>query len=88
MLNGPVRQQQRKVWHDRQLREIGVPGCLVLQYEDYIPPGKLKTKWLGPFQVQSFLYIKEGQFTCKTFQEKKILPGSKRTSEIRAEFYR
>lgn len=56
MLNGPVRQQERKAWHDRQLLEkIGVEGCVVLQYADYIQPGKWKTKWLGPFQVQSFL---------------------------------
>jgi len=34
---------------------IGVEGCVVLQYADYIQPGKWKTKWLGPFQVQSFL---------------------------------
>lgn len=53
---GPPATQQGKAWHDRQLREkIGVEGCLVLQYADYIQPGKWKTKWLGPFQVQSFL---------------------------------
>ena len=59
----PVQEQERQAWHDRHQKPIGNINTFDLA------PGKLQTKWLGPYrthngavqlEVGHFLYLDRG----------------------------
>lgn len=50
-----MKKQQKKAWHDRNLRDKRISlGDLVLLYDRIIKgkPRKLETTWLGPYIVE------------------------------------
>jgi len=53
--NSRIYKEQRKKWHDARLKEIKVfkEGDKVLMYQTRFKfsPGKLKSRWVGPFTV-------------------------------------
>jgi hypothetical protein len=52
--NAKLYKEKTKRWHDRQIKErIFMPGQLVLLYNSRLRvfPGKLKSRWSGPFRV-------------------------------------
>ncbi|KAJ9538031.1 hypothetical protein OSB04_030764 [Centaurea solstitialis] len=53
--NSRIYKEQRKKWHDARLKEIKVfkEGDKVLMYQTRFKfsPGKLKSRWIGPFTV-------------------------------------
>src|SRR5581483_6487532 len=53
--NSKIYKEQRKKWHDARLKEIKVfkEGDKVLMYQTRFKfsPGKLKSRWIGPYVV-------------------------------------
>ena len=50
-----VQKEREKAWHDRHIKQkIFQVGDLVLLYDSKFVkfPGKFKTHWLGPYQIQ------------------------------------
>ena len=55
-----VQKAREKAWHDRHIKSKSFQiGDLVLLYDSKFVkfPGKFKTHWLGPYQIQ---YVTEG----------------------------
>ncbi|KAJ9543928.1 hypothetical protein OSB04_023635 [Centaurea solstitialis] len=53
--NSKIYKEQRKKWHDAHLKEVKLfkEGDKVLMYQTRFkfPPGKLKSRWIGPYVV-------------------------------------
>ena len=52
--NAKLYKEKTKRWHDKHIKErIFMPGQLVLLYNSRLKifPGKLKSRWSGPFRV-------------------------------------
>jgi len=73
LLHSEVIQLQRKIWHDRHLKEKQFqPGDWVLLYDSRYKDfkGKLRTRWLGPYIVETC--NENGSVLIQTIDEEAI----------------
>ena len=69
-----MQKEQEKAWHDRHIKSKSFQiGDLVLLYDSKFVkfPGKFKTHWLGPYQIQ---YVTEGGAVQLSKLNRELLP--------------
>ncbi|XP_073057382.1 uncharacterized protein [Primulina eburnea] len=73
--NAKIYKEKTKRWHDKQiLRRLFEPGQQVLLFNSRLRlfPGKLKSRWFGPFTVETVYPHRAIELKCKNGETFKV----------------